>query len=209
MQSPSKPLAHHLNQRPRVKIPQETTDTSVFLIALACYILKKFLITSIRHDIIWKTSRGGKVLPPDVNTAELAFPFRTYCDSSWKHFAKSQLYIVAPKSETTGPSNHTKQLCPWKKGHLLQPCFFLLLKKCQAMFYAVLMTGCCLLYQQAAITSGWGNCHYLESIYLSDLQERWKLRTALLRSGSKDSLTVSYNISNIFVRPIKPEACLT
>lgn len=131
-----------------------------------------------------------------------------YCNFSWKHFVESQSYIVAPKYETTGPSNHTKQLCPRRRGHLLQSCFFLLLKKCQTMFYAVLMTGCCFLYHQAAITSGQGNCHYLESIYLSDLQERWKLRTALFRSGSKYSMTVSYNISNIFVRPIKPDTHL-
>ena len=108
----------------------------------------------------------------------------------------------------SGPSNHTKQLCPRRRGHLLQSCFFLLLKKCQTMFYAVPMTGCCFLYHQAAITSEQGNCHYLESIYLSDLQERWKLRTALFRSGSKYSMTVSYNISNIFVRPIKPDTHL-
>lgn len=150
-----------------------------------------------------------KVLLPNANAAQSALPFRTYCNFSWKHFVKSQSYIVAPKYETTGPSNHTKQLCPRRKGHRLQSCFFLLLKNCQTMFYAVLMTGCCLLYDQAAITSGRGNCLYLENIYLSDLQERWKLRTAPFRSGSKYSLTVSYNISNIFVRPIKPDAGLT
>lgn len=42
-------------------------------------------------------------------------PSGTYCNFSWKHFVKSQPYIVAPEYETTGPSNHTKQLCPPRK----------------------------------------------------------------------------------------------
>lgn len=109
------------------------------------------LIMSIQRDVIWKTSRGGggEVLLPNAEAAQLELPFRTYCNFSWKHFVKSQSYIVAPKYETMGPSNHTKQLCPWRKGHRLQSCFFLLLKNCQTMFYAVLMTGCCLLYDQS------------------------------------------------------------
>lgn len=44
-----------------------------------------------------------------------ALPSGTYCNFSWKHFVKSQSYIVAPKYETAGPSNHTKQLCPPQK----------------------------------------------------------------------------------------------
>lgn len=34
------------------------------------------------------------------------------------------------------------------------------------------MTGCCLLYHQATITPARGNCYYLGSIYLPDLQWR-------------------------------------
>lgn len=167
---------HQHHKRPIIKISQEIEDAPVFPRPLTLHILKTFLITSIQHALIWKTSRGGEkkksVLLFHATGAELALNFRTHCNLSWKHFVKSQSYIVAPKYETTGPSNHTKQLCPQRKGHLPQSCFFLLLKKCQTMFYAVLMTGCCLLYHQPAIPSGRGNCLYLESIYLSDLQER-------------------------------------
>lgn len=162
---PSPTKAHHLN-------PQETEDASVSCTQLTLQILKKFLITSIQQNIIWKTSRGEESPPAECEWGRIALPVETYCNFSWKHFVENQSYIVAPKYETTGPANHTKQLCPWRKGHWLQSCFFLLLKKCQTTFYAVLMTGSCLLYHQAAITSGQGNCHYLESVYLSDLQER-------------------------------------
>lgn len=85
----------------------EMEDASVSLMPLTLHVLMTFLIASIQHNIIWKTSRGKNVLLPNVNTAELALPSRTYCKFSWKHFVKSQSYIVGPQYETTGPSNHT------------------------------------------------------------------------------------------------------
>lgn len=169
----SKGLTHQPDKWPQTHLPQEIEAVWVLFISLTLHELMTFLMTNIQENIIWKTSRGWAVNTPAwCEGCRVSSPFKMYCNFSWKHFVKSLSYIVAPKYETTGPLNHTKQLCPQRKGHLLQSCFFLLLKKRQAMLYVVLMTGCCLLYHQAAITSGQGNCHYLESIYLSDLQER-------------------------------------
>lgn len=78
--------------------------------------LKNFQTACTDHAIIWKTSREQPFCLPNESAEEYGvLPSGTYCNFSWKHFVKSQPYIVAPEYETTGPSNHTKQLCPPRK----------------------------------------------------------------------------------------------
>lgn len=64
MQKSSKVPTHQPNKSPIIEIPQEIEDPPVFPRPLTLQLQKKFLITSVQHDVIWKTSRGEKNSAP-------------------------------------------------------------------------------------------------------------------------------------------------
>lgn len=117
---------------------------------------------------------------------------------------KPVVYRASLSMKQRVPSNYTKQLCPWSERSSATVVFLFTFKEMSDHVLCGPYDRVLFLSHQAA------NFRTRKLPLFGEYISFWlagkmKIKNGPLRSGSKYSLTVSYNISNIFVRPIKPD----